>query len=207
MDQAAEESQIGVDLARDTKDLVGQLISQEPTKEIGQLQQHLLQRIDNAVVAAKQLKEDFNNVRAQLLLTRKSVPGLKDGVQEYGEAAVPAGAGLLAAVASVTAILFPPMATKARELRDTADPDKRLSAAQAALGVLNGIEPGLDHAIVVVGQLITFGPNSLSRSRVLHPTNSLEPTMPLLKNATNDGRILRSNTRIMPARPVFHSKG
>jgi len=116
----------------------------------------LLQRIDNAVVAAKQLKEDFNNVRAQLLLTRKSVPGLKDGVQEYGEAAVPAGAGLLAAVASVTAILFPPMATKARELRDTADPDKRLSAAQAALGVLNGIEPGLDHAIVVVGQLIDF---------------------------------------------------
>jgi len=32
------------------------------------------------------------------------------------------------------------------------DPDKRLSAAQAALGVLNG----LDHAIEVVGKLINF---------------------------------------------------
>jgi len=157
LNHAARESEIGASVAGDAVDLMEQLLIPERLPmEIEQLRADLLRRMSEALEAAKQLKDKFGDVQRDLLRAKERVPHLKDEIQEYGDATVPTETKLLAAVAGVTAILFPPMAAKAKELRATASHKARLSAAQAALRVLSGIEPGLGLAIEAVGKLVDF---------------------------------------------------
>jgi len=155
--QAAKESETGAAVARDVVDLMEQLFRPNRLHEDVQcFQEDLSRRINDSEAAARELKLEFDSVRGSLLGARQRVPELTDGIHDYGGATVPTEAKILAAAARVTAIVFTPLAGKAKELRATADPSKRLSAAQAALGVLGGIEPALDRAIEVVGKLVDF---------------------------------------------------
>jgi len=149
MVRAAELAQTGVDLVGDTVDLMKELSSGKPTTEIQQLQANLLSKIDNAAAAAELLKGDLNDVGDKLSLTGEVVPGRSNVL-------VPMETKLLVTVVCVLGLVFPPMATRAREFRDITDPRKRLSTASDATGVLNGIKARFDHAIEVLGTLMDF---------------------------------------------------
>jgi len=157
VDQAAEDARIGANVAGEVVDLIQQLMKPKRRIEtIPVLREDLLKSIGRALEAAKELSGDFKKVQRDLLLAKERVPELQNDIKEYGAATVSTDAKLLAAVVTVTSILFPPMLSKAKELRDAANANLRKSSTQAALEVMQDIGPRVDSAIEAVGTLIDF---------------------------------------------------
>jgi len=137
LNQAAEESSRGANVARDAVDLVNQLLDPErQAAEIGQLLENLIKRINDSMVAANQLKKEFLYVRQNLLYAREMVPPLVKGIESKKS--------FFASIRK----LFGGNSSGSRE--------KRVATAQTALTALKGIEPGLDRAIAIASNLVEY---------------------------------------------------
>jgi len=144
LNQAAEESSKGADVARDAVDLVNQLLDpKRQAVEIGQLLEHLIKRISDSMTAADKLKREFLYVRQNLLAAKEMVPPLVRGIEIEGHDLAPKRT-IFASIRKV----FGGKSSGSRE--------KRVAAAQTALTALRGVEPGLDRAIAIVTRLIEY---------------------------------------------------
>jgi len=191
LSRIAAESEVGVCVAQDFAYLLGQLIAKAPPAEVKDLLDDLKVRIEALVEAAKRLADEFHKVREHLLISKNTMPDLKDHLVDYGDAAIPADKRFIAAVCAITALVFPRVAGRARELRDATNHEKRHSAAENALSILKSFEPGLDRAIAVVGRLHDdwHQLQKLIEGAIMDPAQLMGSTARLKKTQATWGKI------------------